>query len=137
MSDHVTIARDGSVAILPDGTAVFCASYPLPKDHWLYADHPNVPPMPLRVGLGEERSAKAEEIRAAARYAIRAATMNGKEQDFDPDAMVQNFIVGMLGYWTETGLSSDSAFNPPGLKCGHSDRAVCSADMCNPHGGEE
>ncbi len=31
------------------------------------------------------------------------ATMKGKEQDFDPDALIQNLIVGMLGYHTPTG----------------------------------
>ena len=54
----------------------------------------------------------AEGIRAAARYAIRGATMSGKDENFDPDAMVQNFIVGMLGYWTKDGLSDDRQFNP-------------------------
>ena len=94
--------NDG-VAVLPDGSAFMVASYPLPKDHWLYADHENVPPAPMRRGLGPDRGHLAEHVTAAARYAIRASTMNGKELDFDPDAMVQNMIVGLLGYWTETG----------------------------------
>jgi hypothetical protein len=91
--------------ILPDGSAFFTASCPLPKDHWLYADHDNNPPMPMKIGLSTERSELVKEITDAARYAIRASTMNGKEQDFDPDAMVQNMIVGLLGYWTLTGDS--------------------------------
>lgn len=28
---------DDTVTILPDGSAFFTASLPLPKDHWLYA----------------------------------------------------------------------------------------------------
>ena len=58
------------------------------------------PPMPMRVGLGSKRNELADQVKAAARYAIRASTMNGKEMDFDPDAMVQNMIVGLLGPWT-------------------------------------
>ena len=38
--------------------------------------------------------------------------MSGKDENFDPDAVVQNFIVGMLSYWTEDGLSGDRQFNP-------------------------
>lgn len=54
----------------------------------------------------------AEIIRKVGKYAVRASTMNGREMDFDPDAMLQNLVVGMLGYWTETGLSSDEFDNP-------------------------
>lgn len=91
--------------ILPDGSAFFTASCPLPKDHWLYVEHDNVPPMPMKIGLSEERSELVRQIREAARFAIRASTMNGKEQDFDPDAMVQNMIIGLVGYYTLTGDS--------------------------------
>lgn len=71
--------------------------------------------MPFRLGTEEDglnllprirtREEFEERIRAAARYACRASTMNGKEIDFDPNAMVQNFVTGMLGYWTPNGLS--------------------------------
>lgn len=84
-------------------------------DHWLMADGFNVPPMPMRMGTDDPgRDIKADQIRAAAKYAIRASTMNGKEIDFDPDAMVQNFVVALLGYWTPTGLSPDAWANPEG-----------------------
>ena len=88
---------------LPDGSGAFVASWPLPKDHWLYAEYDNKPPMPMRVGVGPRRSELAIDIKQAARYAIRASTMNGKEVEFDPDAMVQNMVIGLLGYWTEDG----------------------------------
>jgi len=90
---------------LPDGSGAFVASLPLPKDHWLYAEGRSEPPVSMPVGLGKLRNELAEQIRSAARYAIRASTMNGKEPDFDPDAMVQNMIVGLLGYWTSSGHS--------------------------------
>jgi hypothetical protein len=117
------LARDvgGTIqecAVLPDGSGFATMSMPLPKDHWLTADGHDEPPMPLRVGkkqslwIGQpdrltplNRTELAEQVRAAAKYAIRASTMNGKENDFDPDAMVQNFVVGLLGYWTDDGLS--------------------------------
>lgn len=116
---------------LPDGSGFAVMSSPLPKDHWLTVDPDgfNVPPMPFRMGTGQSifvlgptlfqfghitREEFAEKIRAAAKYAIRASTDNGKEPDFDPGAMVGNFVCGMLGYWTETGLSSDEWANPKG-----------------------
>ncbi len=44
-------------------------------------------------------------IREAGRYAIRASTSCGKYMDFDPDALLKNLIIGMLGYYTSDGLS--------------------------------
>lgn len=102
---------------LPDGSGFAVMSMPLTKDHWLTAelapDDPyEEPPMPLRTGTavvrdetGRSREDWAEMVRAAARWAVRASTMRGTETDFDPDAMVQNMVVGMLGYWTPDGLS--------------------------------
>jgi hypothetical protein len=108
-SDDVKKLIEGSggavheMGALPDGSGFATASFPLPKDHWLYAEGHNEPPAPWRIGVGKERDLAVEGIRAAAKYAIRASTMNGKETDFDPDAMEQNFIVGLLGYWTHDG----------------------------------
>lgn len=99
---------------LPDGTGAAVLSMPLPADHWLTRPGYNVPPMVFRKGTDDpERQEWAEKIRAAGRYAVRCATMNGAENDFDPDALVQNLVVGMLGYFTPDGLSSDSDANPP------------------------
>ncbi len=117
---------------LPDGSGAAVVAYPLPSDHWLTAPSFAVPPMPLRLGTtgaieatilpGEEgrkcllslrREGMAELIREAARYAVRASTMNGQSPDFDPDAMVQNFVVGLIGYWSPDGRSSDEWANPP------------------------
>lgn len=93
---------------LPDGSGYCTASLPLPSDHWLYADGRESPPAPLRVGTADPRRAElALQIRDAARCAIRRATMNGTVEDFDPDALVQNFVVAMLGYWTADGRSDD------------------------------
>ena len=101
---------------LPDGSGFFTMSLPLPKDHWLYATSPNPPPMPMRIGLGAKRDKLAAQISRAARHAIRASTMNGKEMDFDPDAMVQNMVIGMLGYRTEDGSRKARAPNKARLK---------------------
>lgn len=80
-------AEASSVEILPDGQVVVGA-------------------------IGMSKQEFADKIRAAGRYAVRCATMNGKEMDFDPDALVQNLITGMLGYHTNTGLSEDAWDNP-------------------------
>lgn len=105
-----------SMTVLPDGHGVATASFPLPKDHWLYADDGSfdAPPMPMRMGTDDpRRQAYNDMVRAAARYAVRAATMKGKDNDFDPDALVQNMIVGMLGYHTPDGLCGmDDWANP-------------------------
>lgn len=86
-----------------DGPAFALASMPLPKDHWIY-EPTGEPPMPFRVGLGPDRGRRAEQIREAVKYAVRAATMNGTARS-DPAALMQNMIVGLLGYWTEDGRS--------------------------------
>lgn len=104
------------VTKLPDGSGFATASTPLSKDHWLYAEPSSgyeAPPMPLRMGKGSpKRREMTEMLRAAGRYAIRAATMNGQDEDFDPDAMIQNLVVGMFGYHTDDGLSGDDWANP-------------------------
>jgi hypothetical protein len=104
-----------SAGVLPDGSGFATMSMPLPKNHWLTADPDgfNVPPMPFRMGVGHPcRKGLQEALRAAGKYACRCATMNGKEMDFDPDALLQNLIVGFLGYHTENGFSSDDFSNP-------------------------
>jgi hypothetical protein len=103
--------------ILPDGSSFFTASFPLPKDHWLFqagADGFTAPPpMPFRMGNDDPRRPQFNDmVRAAARYAIQASTRRGQDTDFDPDAMVQNFVVGMLGYHTPDGLSGEKWGDP-------------------------
>lgn len=105
--------RIEEVGALPDGSGFATMSMPLPQNHWLTAPGYNVPPMGMRMGTDDAlRGVMTEKIRAAARYAVRGATMNGKENDFDPDALVQNMVVGLLGYHTPDGLSSDEWENP-------------------------
>ena len=93
------ITAYGDVTPLPDGSAFAVVSYPLPHDHWLYAE---------RVYAGDaiesERPAKPilthelrEKVIAAIRYAIRASTNCGKELDFDPDSLVQNAVYALCG----------------------------------------
>lgn len=108
------------VGPLPDGSGFATSSFSLPAGHWSTEEGVNVPPMPFRCGtrLGELRSNLVDEVQAAARYAVRTATLNGSENDFDPDAMVQNFVVGMVGYYTADGLSSDSCCNPDPVPTG-------------------
>lgn len=105
-----------SMAVLPDGHGVATASFPLPNDHWLYADDGSfdAPPMPMRMGTDDPRRQQFNEwVRAAARHAVRAATMNGKDADFDPDALVQNMVVGLLGYHTPDGLCGMNTWANP------------------------
>lgn len=37
-----------------------------------------------------------DAVVAAVRYAVRGATMCGKEADFDPDALVQNAVYALF-----------------------------------------
>lgn len=85
-------------------------SIPLPKDHWIYqtddGEFGGEPPMPMRMGISNpERKKMSDMLRDAGRYAVRASTRCGKDMDFDPDSLILNLTVGMLGYWTEDGLS--------------------------------
>lgn len=97
---------DGGVTVLPDGSAFAVVSLPLPDRHWLYAEHENIPPMGVRTGTDDPRRRGLEAaIRAAVRYGYRCASMNGKATNIDPDALVQNVIVGLLGYHTPDGSS--------------------------------
>lgn len=102
---------------LPDGSGFATMSMPLPENHWIYQGEKisdsngeneitlsGEPPAPFRMGNGYLRDVLADVIRDAGKYAVRASTMCGKEMDFDPDAMLQNLIVGFLGYWTEDGF---------------------------------
>ena len=93
------------IMILPDGTGGATMSMPLPKDHWLTAAHPNVPPMRLRMPPGEERERWSGVIREAGKYALRCSTLDGEDDDIDPDALLQNLCVAFLGYWTDDGTS--------------------------------
>jgi hypothetical protein len=86
---------------LPDGSGFFVGSLPLPKDHWLYA--PNAegwdserdcsPDTPMPIFDNSQR----EAVKAALRWAVRGATMNGTESDFDPDALVLNAAYALCG----------------------------------------
>lgn len=101
-----------TITILPDGSAFSTASYPLPKDHWLYA--------PRSEEWDNERDCSAEQPKAilthelkqkvieAARYAVRASTLNGAEKDFDPDAMVQNMVVALCGVKPSKAMQTKS-----------------------------
>ena len=90
---------DGAT-VLPDGSAFAIASFPLPSDHWLYApreyrdgeEEPIELPSPIL-----SHQAHGDIVRAAIRYAVRSATMCGKEPDFDPDALVQNAMYALCG----------------------------------------
>lgn len=86
--------------VLPDGSGFFTASMPLPKDHWLYAPssrwdskRDELEELPLPILTRELEG----HVRVAIRYAIRTATMNGTEPDFDPDALVQSAIYALCG----------------------------------------
>lgn len=89
--------------ILPDGSGFFTASLPLPKDHWLYTprlpgwdnERDCAPDLPLPI----IDHAKRADVIVALRYAIRGATMCGTVQDFDPDALVQNAVVALCGFY--------------------------------------
>ena len=85
--------------ILPDGSGFGIMSFPLPKDHWLYKEReyeegavdPNDLPAPILT------HSLRQQVIAAIRYAVRSATNCGKEDDFDPDALVQNAVYALCG----------------------------------------
>ena len=111
---------DNNCTILPDGSAFAVASFPLPKDHWLYApreydvdaENPKELPSPILT------HALRAEVVSAIRYAIRGATMCGKETDFDPDALVQNAVYALCGPYGSAALATSAqAGEYPPLVC--------------------
>ena len=114
-----TVDKD-SVMVLPDGSGCLTASFPLPEDHWSHGNGKSMsdpPPMTFRMGTDDpRREAWAERIRDAVKHGYLAATMNGTDHDLDPDALVQNIVVAMLGYWTPDGGCSnpeDASWSDP------------------------
>ena len=89
----------GDVTVLPDGSAFAVASFPLPKDHWLYVEpeylEGSEPPADLPEPILTH--ALRKQVVAAVRYAVRGATMRGMDTDFDPDALVQNAVYALCG----------------------------------------
>jgi hypothetical protein len=88
---------------LPDGSGCFTVSMSLPADHWLTAPRVDgwdserdcMPDLPRPILTHELRA----QVIAAVRYAVRAATRQGQDADFDPDALVQNAVVALCGFY--------------------------------------
>jgi hypothetical protein len=120
-------ATFSAATILPDGSAFATASWPLPKDHWLYAprgewdsvrDEYSECPAPIL------NNSHAQAVRAAVKYAVRGATMCGQDMDFDPDAMVQNSVYALCGPANAAVLPVDAQGEPVawaqlGMRNGH------------------
>lgn len=87
--------------MLPDGSSFSTASLPLPAGHWLYARlcaewdsvRDTAADTPHPIVSNEQR----EAVKAAIRWAVRGATMCGKDMDFDPDALVLNAAYALCG----------------------------------------
>ena len=95
------------VTVLPDGSAFAVMSYPLPKEHWLYADrqYNDGEYEPVELGKPILTHELRDAVVSAVRYAIRGATNCGKEVDFDPDALVQNAVYALCGPFTSPPAS--------------------------------
>ena len=87
------------VTVLPDGSAFAVMSFPLPKNHWLYAErqYNDGEYEPVELGKAILTHEMRDAVVSAVRYAIRGATNCGKENDFDPDALVQNAVYALCG----------------------------------------
>lgn len=101
MLDAVGAGGDSTdeATVLPDGSAFAVYSYPLPKDHWLYAsrEYEQGAEEPKELAAPILTHAAREQVVSAIRYAVRAATDCGKETNFDPDALVQNAVYALCG----------------------------------------
>ena len=99
-------------AILPDGSGFGTMSFPLPKDHWIYKEReyedgaiePNDLPAPILT------HSFRRQVIAAIRYAARGATNCGKEDDFDPDALVQNAVYALCGPYGKAAPTPTSVY---------------------------
>ena len=96
--------------ILPDGSGFGTMSFPLPKDHWLYAEreYEEGAPEPKDLPAPILTHALRQQVIDAIRYAVRSATNCGKEDDFDPDALVQNAVYALCGHYGSTAPTPPS-----------------------------
>ena len=99
---------------LPGGFGFATVSMPLSQDHWLYKSHEGhePPPMLMRMEGGKGREQVVKAIWAAVKYALRVSTANG-QHDYDPDAVCQNVVVGLIGYHTANGLAGEDDWANP------------------------
>jgi hypothetical protein len=81
----------------PDGFSAV-VSFPLPENHWIYEEH-GKPPATLHIDSLDIRMELESIFKDAVKYAVQASTMSGKDMDFDPDAMIQNFMIALFGYY--------------------------------------
>lgn len=99
------------VGMHPGGESGFATmSFPLPEDHWLYErteDGYTPEPQPSMLVGGGSKSAYYLEriIRPAVQYALRCATRCGRDDDFDPDCVLQQVRIGLFGYHTGDGTT--------------------------------
>lgn len=108
------------VTALPDGTGFATLSTPLREDHWLYETDALAPgysgpsPMPMAGNCHDPlRLILQDHLQVAARYGVRSATSCGREDDFDPDALVRNVEIGLFGYYGENSpYAHDLEFEP-------------------------
>lgn len=98
--------------VLPDDSAFFTTETPLPKDHWLYSEA-GTPPMLLGRGVDdpEIRAELQEAVRQGVQYSLKVSGLDGSES-VDPDAIVQNAIIGIVGYFTPDGTNTTSYLKP-------------------------
>lgn len=104
-----TVLEEG---VHPGGDSGFAIlSMELPKDHWIYeVDQYDCAPEPVPTMLvgGRTRVRKYLDdiVRDGIRNGVRVATRSGREQDFDPDVIVQQARNGMFGVYSPDGESS-------------------------------
>jgi hypothetical protein len=89
---------DNGVA-LPDGSGFAVVSFPLPADHWSKDQGDLVPPASIArlAGSASEREWWRKRITDAGRYAFRCASFKGRTADIDPDALIMQLVVGLIG----------------------------------------
>jgi hypothetical protein len=70
----------------------------LADDHWLTQPGDNVPPAPvLKATSDKKRAELVTAIREAGMFALRTVSENGRVAAFDPDALLQNLALALLG----------------------------------------
>lgn len=110
LDTHLTVGRD--VTVLNDGSAFYTESFPLPKEHWLYKGVEK-PMVAMRMGSEVPlRHTMERYIRDALKYSLCVNTKNGTDMDFDPDALVTETIIALLGFYTPDGTSNTSDLVP-------------------------
>lgn len=110
----------------------------MPSDHWIYAALESVAPDAIPPAVEEidieVRGQFINDLRTAARNAIRKSTDFGKDVDFDPDALIIELVSELCGTGVSV-ISADGSGHYQTATGAHVDKVKKGGDASDPAEG--